>query len=90
MEELKKFQSSTVDAIARRRSVEDQDIASELIGRVQELQIENNCTNDSREFQDASSRAAEKGRLTFGTHMVYRETFLQIQMRHHQRHILKK
>ena len=26
-------------------------------------------------------RAAEKGRQAFGTHMVYRETFLQIQMR---------
>ena len=25
------------------------------------------------------SRAAEKGRQAFGTHMVYRETFLQIQ-----------
>ena len=29
-------------------------------------------------------RAAEKGSQAFGTHMVYRETFLQIQMRHHQ------
>ena len=26
-------------------------------------------------------RAAEKGRQVFGTHMVYRETFLQIQQR---------
>ena len=34
-------------------------------------------------------RAAEKGRQAFGTHMVYRETFLQIQMRHHQHLILK-
>ena len=29
-------------------------------------------------------RAAEKCREALGTHMVYRETFLQIQMRHHQ------
>ena len=34
-------------------------------------------------------RAAEKGRQAFGTHMVYRETFLQIQMRLHQLLILK-
>ena len=34
-------------------------------------------------------RAAEKGRQALGTHMVYRETFLQIQMRHHQHLILK-
>ena len=27
-------------------------------------------------------RAADKGRQAFGTHMVYLETFLQIQMRH--------
>ena len=33
-------------------------------------------------------RAAKKGRQAFGTHMVYRETFLQIQM-HHQHLILK-
>ena len=29
------------------------------------------------------------GRQAFGTHMVYRETFLQIQLRHHQHLILK-
>ena len=34
-------------------------------------------------------RAAEKGRQAFGTHMENRETFLQIQMRHHQHLILK-
>ena len=34
-------------------------------------------------------RAAEKGRQAFGTHVVYRETFLQIQMRHHQHRFLK-
>ena len=34
-------------------------------------------------------RAAEKGRQAFGTHMVYRETFLQIQMRLHQ-HLIHK
>ena len=34
-------------------------------------------------------RAAKKGRHAFGTHMVYRETFLQIHMHHHQLLILK-
>ena len=34
MEELKKFQSSTFDTIARRRSVEDQDTILELSGRI--------------------------------------------------------
>ena len=34
-------------------------------------------------------RGAEKGRQAFGTHMVYRETFLQIQMHLYQHLILK-
>ena len=40
MEELKKFQSSTFDTIARRRLVEDQDTILELTGKIQELQNE--------------------------------------------------
>ena len=55
MEELKKFQSSTVDTIARRRLVEDQDTILELIGKIQELQKWSNCTNEPRDFQDAES-----------------------------------
>ena len=55
MEELKKFQSSTFGTIARRRLVEDQDTILELIGKIQELQNEINCMNDSRDFQDAES-----------------------------------
>ena len=55
MEELKKFQSSTFDTIARRRLVEDQDVILELTGKIQELQNEINCMNDSRDFQDAES-----------------------------------
>ena len=53
MEELKKFQSSTFDTIARRRLVEDQDTILELSGRIQELQNEINCMSDSKQFQDA-------------------------------------
>ena len=37
MEELKKFQSSTFDTIARRRLVDDQDTILELTGKIQEL-----------------------------------------------------
>ena len=55
MEELKKFQSSTFVTIARRRFVEDQDTILELTGKIQELQIEINCMNDSRDFQDVES-----------------------------------
>ena len=46
MKELKKFQSSTFDTIARRRLVEDQDTILELTGKIQELQSEINCMND--------------------------------------------
>ena len=55
MRELKKFQSSTFDTIARRRLVEDRDTILELTGKIQELQNEVNCMNDSRDFQDAES-----------------------------------
>ena len=55
MEELKRFQGSTFDTIARRRLVEDQDTILELTGKIQELQNETNCMNDSRDFQDAES-----------------------------------
>ena len=55
MEELRKFQSSTFDTIARRRLVEDQITTLELTGKRQEMQNEMNCMNDSKEFQDAES-----------------------------------
>ena len=51
MEEMKKFQSSTFDTIARRRLVEDQDTILELTGKIQVLQNE----MMSRDFQDAES-----------------------------------
>ena len=55
MEELKRFQGSTFDTIARRKLVEDRDTILELKGKIQELQNENNCVNDLRDFQDAES-----------------------------------
>ena len=55
MEELRKFQSSTLDTLARRKLIKDQNTIMELSGRVQELQNEVNCMNDSKDFQDAES-----------------------------------
>ena len=43
MEELRKFQSSTFDTIARQKLIEDQNTILELSGRIQELQNEVNC-----------------------------------------------
>ena len=64
MEELKKFQSSTFDTIARRRLVEDQDTILELTGKIQELQNEINCMNGSKDFQDAESIRSGNSHVT--------------------------
>ena len=50
MEELKRFQGSTLDTIAWRKFVEDRDTILELTGKIQELQNDMNCMNDSRDF----------------------------------------
>ena len=55
MEELRKCQSSAFDTTARRKFIEDQNTILELSGRVQELQNEVNCMNDSKDFQGAES-----------------------------------
>ena len=55
MEELRKFQSSTFDTIARRRLVEDQDTMLALASKIQELWSKIDFMNDSRDFQDAES-----------------------------------
>ena len=65
MEELRKFQSSTFDTLARRKLIEDQkNTIMELSGRVQELQNEVNCTNDSKDFQDAESVRSGNSHVT--------------------------
>ena len=64
MEELKKFQSSTFDTIARRRLVEDEDTILELTGKKQELQNEIDCMNDSKDFQDAESVRSGNSHVT--------------------------
>ena len=55
MGELRKFQSSTFDTLARRKLIEDQNTVMELSGRLQELQDEVNCLNVCKDFQDAES-----------------------------------
>ena len=64
MEELKKFQSSTFDTIARRRSVEDQDTILELTGKMQEFEIQTDIMNDSQDFQDAESVRIRNSHVT--------------------------
>ena len=55
MEELKRVQELRVDESSRRRLVEDRDTVLELTARIQELQNEVHCMNDSRDFKDAES-----------------------------------
>ena len=64
MEELRKFQSSTFDTLARRKLIDDQNTILELSGRVQELQNEVNCMNDSKDFQDAESVRSGNSHVT--------------------------
>ena len=64
MKELRKFQSSTFDTIARRKLIEDQNTILELSGRVQELQNEVNCMKDSKDFQDAESVRSGNSHVT--------------------------
>ena len=64
MKELRKFQSSTFDTIAGRKLIEDQNTILESSGRVQELQNEVNCMNDSKDFQDAESVRSGNSHVT--------------------------
>ena len=64
MEELRKFQSSTFDTLARRKLIEDQNTIMELSGRLQELQNEVNCVNGSQDFQDAESVRSGNSHVT--------------------------
>ena len=53
MRELKRILGSTFNTISRRRLIEDRDTILDLTGKIQELQNEVDCMNDSRDFQDA-------------------------------------
>ena len=50
MEELRKFQSSAFDTIARRKLVDDQNTVQELSGRIQDLQNKINCMQRFKGF----------------------------------------
>ena len=62
--ELQKFQKSTFDEFAQKKFIEDQKIIMELSGRLQELQNEVNCMNDSRDFRDAESICSGNSHVT--------------------------
>ena len=64
MEELRKFQSSAFDTMARRKLVENQNTILELSGRIQDLQNEINCMIDSKEFQDAELIRSGQSHIT--------------------------
>ena len=53
MEELKRVQELRIDEFSRRTLIENQNTINELTPRIQELQNEVDCMNDSRDFQDA-------------------------------------
>ena len=64
MEELRKLQSSTFDTLTRQKFIEDKNTIMELSGRLQELQNEVNCMNDSEDFQDAESVRSGNSHVT--------------------------
>ena len=64
MEELKRFQGSTFDGFSIRKLVEDRDTILELTAKIQELQNEVNCMNDSKEFKDAESVRSGQSHVT--------------------------
>ena len=55
MEKLQKSHVLKVKELSRRKLTEDQNASMELRARIQELQSEVNCMNDSRDFKDAES-----------------------------------
>ena len=64
MKELQKFQNSAFDEFTQQKFIEDQKIIMELSGRLQELQNEVNCRNDSKDSQDAESICSENPHVT--------------------------
>ena len=58
------FRVLPFNTIARRKFIEDQNTILELSGRLQELQNEVNCMNDSKDFQDAESIRSGNSHVT--------------------------
>ena len=77
MEELRKFQSSTFDTHARRKLIEDQNMIMEFSGRLQELQNEVNCMNDSEYFQDAESVRSGNSHVTSQPRLLPKQPILE-------------
>ena len=64
MEDLKRFQGSTFDTFSRRKLIEDRDTILELTAKIQELQNEVYCMNDSIDFKDAESVRSGQSHVT--------------------------
>ena len=64
MEELKRVQELRIDEFSGRRLIENQDIIHEITARIQELQNEVNCMNDSRDLKDAESVRSGQSHVT--------------------------
>ena len=62
--ELQKFQNSTFDKFTKQKFIEDQKIIMELSGKLQELQNEVNCMNDSQDFRDAETICSGNSHVT--------------------------
>ena len=52
------------------KHIEDQNTIMELSGRLQELQNEINCMNDSKDFQDAESVRSGNSHVTSPTSVI--------------------
>ena len=63
-QELQKFQNSASDEFNQKKFIEDQKTIMELSGRLQELQNEVNCMNDSKDFLDAESNCSGNPHVT--------------------------
>ena len=59
MEELKRVQELRIDESSRRRFIENQDTINELTARIQKLQNEAKCMDDSRDCKEAEQYAAD-------------------------------
>ena len=64
LEELKRFQGSTFDTISWRKLIEDRDTILELTAKIQELQNEINCMNDSGDCKDTESVRSGQSHVT--------------------------
>ena len=77
MEELKRFQGSTYDTCSMRNLVEDREIILALTAKIQELQHEIKCMNDSRDFLDAESvRSGQSGIAEWMIREILRDAIL--------------